>query len=276
METGANKDEGQSRRRHKEEARRSEWETSTGKNKNGGKCGWFVWERILYVDLALLPVPPLFPCCCCCCCFPFFFAPLSFVPFTLSSLGAICLPSVSPVMLQMAFVRDVGDHRGFLFIWPWHALLLSARSLMRHMQESLDPRPLLLMFGRPWSPLVSRCSRRHYCEPLFGTSRAICISSRQGFPFAICREELPTQLKAVTSFPLFFSREWWGGSLITVEQLQTQLRLFFGGDSTCWCCRRMLLFGSITIFLLLPFRRETHRADENVIICLNNSSKGRN
>lgn len=123
METGANKDEGQSRRRHKEEARRSEWETNTGKNKNGEKCRWFVWERILYVDLAFLHVPPLFPCCCCC--FPFFFAPLSFVPFTLSSLGAICLPSVSPVMLQMAFVRDVGDHRGFLSIWPWHALLLS-------------------------------------------------------------------------------------------------------------------------------------------------------
>lgn len=124
METGANKDEGQSRRRHKEEAWRSECETTTGKNKNGEKCGWwFVWERILYVDGAFSCVPTLFPCCSCC--FPFFFAPLSFVPFTLSSLGAICLPSVSPVMLQMAFVRDVGDHRGFLSIWPWHALLLS-------------------------------------------------------------------------------------------------------------------------------------------------------
>lgn len=44
------------------------------------------------------------------------------------------------------------------------------RSLMQHMQESLFPRPLLLVFGRPWSPLVSRCSCRHYCEPLFGTS----------------------------------------------------------------------------------------------------------
>lgn len=42
MENGADKDEGQSRRRHKEAAPRNECQTTTGgRSKNGEKCEWW-------------------------------------------------------------------------------------------------------------------------------------------------------------------------------------------------------------------------------------------
>lgn len=277
METGANKDEGQSRRRHKEEARRSECETTTGKNKNGEKCGWwFVWERILYVDGAFSRVPTLFPCCsCCCCCFPFFFAPLSFVPFTLSSLGAICLPSVSPVMLQMAFVRDVGDHRGFLSIWPWHALLLSLAAWCSTCKSpsTLDP--------YCWC-LADRGPRLSPGAPVVITASP-CLEQAATFAFPLdCVSLLPFVEKNCNTghdffFPFFFKgvMVWISDhSWTTVDVIDTLV--FLEETLHLLLLLLSLLFGSITTFPLSPFRRETHRAEENVIICLNNSSKGRN
>lgn len=114
MENGADKDEGQSRRRRKEAAPRNECQTTTGgeeaKMGKSASGGLFESGSFMLMGGPFLRSPLLFPCCC----FPFFFAPLSRAPSTRSSLCAICHPSVSPGMLQMAFVKDVGDHRGFL------------------------------------------------------------------------------------------------------------------------------------------------------------------
>lgn len=151
--------------------------------------------------------------------FPFLFAPLSFVPFALSSLGAICLPSVSPVMLQMAFVRDVGDHRGFLSIWPWHALLLSLAAWCSTCKSpsSLDP--------YCWC-LADRGPRLSPSAPVVITA-SLCLEQAAKFAFPLdCVSLLPFVEKNCQHssrpwllFSLFFSREWWCGSLITLEQL---------------------------------------------------------
>lgn len=70
---------------------------------------------------------------------------LSFCPFIafsiLSSLCAICVPSVYPVMPQMALVKDAEDHRGFLSKWPQCALHLPLTAW------SITHKCFLLLFG---------------------------------------------------------------------------------------------------------------------------------
>lgn len=70
----------------------------------------------------------------------FFVAPFHFFC-ALSLLCAICLPSASPIMPQMAFVKDGGDHRGFLSIWPQCALHLPLTAW------SITHKCFLLLFG---------------------------------------------------------------------------------------------------------------------------------
>lgn len=70
----------------------------------------------------------------------FLCGPLSFLC-ALSLLCAICLPSASPVMPQMAFVKDGGDHREFLSIWPQCALHLPLTAW------SITHKCFLLLFG---------------------------------------------------------------------------------------------------------------------------------
>lgn len=80
-----------------------------------------------------------------------FFGP-SFISFcALSLLCAICLPSASPVMPQMAFVKDGGDHRGFLSIWPQRALHLPLTAW------SITHKCFLLLFGSRFLAQGSAC-----------------------------------------------------------------------------------------------------------------------
>lgn len=71
----------------------------------------------------------------------FLFVSLLLSSYLITSLCAICLPSVSPVTPQTVLVKDGGDHRGFLSIWPRHALHLPLTAW------SITHKCFLLLFG---------------------------------------------------------------------------------------------------------------------------------
>lgn len=91
------------------------------------------------------------------------FCPSLFSFHILSSLCAICLPSVSPVTPQTVFVKDGEDHRGFLSIWPRCALHLPLTAW------SITHNCFLLLFGSRLlahgSTCLSLSPSHYYCEP---------------------------------------------------------------------------------------------------------------
>lgn len=103
-----------------------------------------------------------------------FFGP-SFISFcALSLFCAICLPSASPVMPQMAFVKDGKITEDFYLSDPSVPFIFLSQLDLSHTSASYC---CLAAGSRPRARLASLSSCHHYPGPLLG------ISQQSGFAF---------------------------------------------------------------------------------------------
>lgn len=115
----------------------------------------------------------------------------SFFFLVLSSVCAICLPSVSP---QTVFVKYGGDHRGFLSIWPRRALHLFLSQLDLSHTSAFYCR--LTAGSWPMALLVSLCPSHYYCEPPYVGNKPTYLHILFTF-FLLLSVKPPLNLKAL-------------------------------------------------------------------------------